>query len=500
MNAYCEALGIEAPRLESFPTNREVNTYTRLILALLERGGPMTLVEVADRFEEAGVAFFDRALLSLQRCKPGRAPVVRDGERYELDVRDREMESWLWRLGLRTSTAATPAPSASGRPEPPPLRNLSEPILIEELDEAWKETDISSWSAQRVALAVLDAHSGPLAPPDVVQFVSARTTLHRLRVDEPSFQKRNSGVAILADGTWSIADRSGDPFWSMRTAVRELIERNRKRALQRRAPEDIEESLRNWEAKVEAERLERAKLRRAILYAYPRTKPHCLALLDVAARAIETFVGDELERIPARLQDFDWVGAMEVRTLVRALGFEHGERLLIDLGPPRKTKQLDKGGRKLAITNELLIFGTCGISRAFGDESKLSGYLRAGEDTKLRRRLEASVKHLFAFYEYGRLHGYVRLRWGFLDETITAPWCAPLETILPELKKQALKSGAALEVVIGSAPGWSDPWSRAIVVHVNRNARSWHNNLLASDGVPIDDRLIQAARLVVPPP
>jgi hypothetical protein len=40
----------------------------------------------------------------------------------------------------------------------------------------------------------------------------------------------------------------------------------------------------------------------------------------------------------------------------------------------------------------------------------------------LHRRLEADAKALLALYQYGRLHGAVRLRWGFLDEMIPAPW------------------------------------------------------------------------------
>lgn len=69
-----------APRLEAFHAHPEANTYTRLIVALLERGRPMTLAEVANRFEEAGVADFLSTLLSLQRCKPARLPIVRDGD------------------------------------------------------------------------------------------------------------------------------------------------------------------------------------------------------------------------------------------------------------------------------------------------------------------------------------------------------------------------------------------------------------------------------------
>lgn len=55
-NAYCEALGIQVPRLEAARTNPDANYYSLLIVALLERGDPITLAEAAMRFEEAGVA------------------------------------------------------------------------------------------------------------------------------------------------------------------------------------------------------------------------------------------------------------------------------------------------------------------------------------------------------------------------------------------------------------------------------------------------------------
>jgi hypothetical protein len=55
-NAYCEALGIQAPRLEVARQSPDANYYSLLIVALLERGEPITLEEAARRFEEAGVA------------------------------------------------------------------------------------------------------------------------------------------------------------------------------------------------------------------------------------------------------------------------------------------------------------------------------------------------------------------------------------------------------------------------------------------------------------
>ena len=42
-NAYCAALGITAPRLEDAKSSPDANYYSLLIIALLERGVPMTL-------------------------------------------------------------------------------------------------------------------------------------------------------------------------------------------------------------------------------------------------------------------------------------------------------------------------------------------------------------------------------------------------------------------------------------------------------------------------
>ena len=66
-NAYCAALGIPVPRMEDALPSTDVNFYSLLLVALLERGAPMTLEDVAVRFEEAGVAPAREALASLKR-------------------------------------------------------------------------------------------------------------------------------------------------------------------------------------------------------------------------------------------------------------------------------------------------------------------------------------------------------------------------------------------------------------------------------------------------
>ena len=151
----------------------------------------------------------------------------------------------------------------------------------------------------------------------------------------------------------------------------------------------------------------------------------------------------------------------------------------------------------MTITTALLVRGSCGISQPFGDEKKMAGYLADGKHTALRRRLEADVKSLYALYQYGRLHGAVRLRWGFVDERLDAPWAHMGDQRLYLFKQAARDHGVELEAVWGSAPGWGDPWSRAKKVDVVEAPGDWWTSLVAEDGYAVEDAEVQAARLVV---
>jgi hypothetical protein len=184
-----------------------------------------------------------------------------------------------------------------------------------------------------------------------------------------------------------------------------------------------------------------------------------------------------------------------VRPVLRALCVDAGDRRLAELGPPQKTKTLNTSGRTLKITESMLIRGSCGIARPLGDGDKLETYLRDGRSMQLRRRLEADAQSLFAFYHYGRLHGAVRLRWGILDEMIPAPWVHPDELRLYGLKLQALEGETMLEVVIGNAPEWAEPWERAQLCRVVRDSLGYGMMLVDDEGFAVDDRDVQLARI-----
>ncbi len=382
------------------------------------------------------------------------------------------------------------------RPEPEPLPGDEAPLAVEELDEAWKGARLYSLSAQRMALAVLDAHGGgPMAPEDVVAFVADRTRWHTMRSDASKFRRRGCPVAVADDGRWRIAEDAEVALRSMRKAVRGRVEAARLRASARPDPLVIEAQVKAAERRRAAHAQKLAAMSRVLLVAFPAKAPRAVALLDVGRCAIETFVDEELEDVRRRIAGYDIVGAEDVRALLRALDVEADGRRLAELGPPQKSMTLDKRGRSLKITTKMLVQGSCGIGRPFGDPKKLGAYLAKGEETKLRRRLEADVKSLCALYEYGRLHGVVRLRWGFLDERIPAPWVHRDEPTLYDLKRAALETDQALDVVVGNAPGWADPWSRARRAFVIRDPSGWRTRLIDEDG-GIDEAEIQRARLV----
>lgn len=491
-NPYCEVLAIDVPRLEVAKDHPDANYYSLLIVALLERGEPITLEETAQRFEEAGVAPRVRSLASLKRCKPARPPIYRDGDLYALDPHDDEADLWAFRLGLRPHKTE---PFKIVEPEPGPLPSPDEPLTIEHLEEAWRDGIPNTWSAQRIAICVLDAHRRAMTSDAVLGFVRGRSQWDMVSEDSARYWRRGAAIRAHGDGLWEL-DVHHNAVPSARQAVRKRIEMARKWAHMRPDPAVIEANRKRIERQRRAHAEELARMRRVLLHAFPGKKPEALVLLDVQRRELSTFLGEEVAQATRRLADYDIIAGVDVRGLLRTLGFEPGERRLGELGPPQKTRRLNKRGRTLKITTTHLVQGSCGIGRPFGDKKALRRYLNERQYTQLRRRLEADAKSLFALYEYGRLHGTVRLRWGFLDEMLPAPWVQRDEPTLYNLKEQALERDLPLEVVVGNAPGWLNPWSRGQPAFVAKEPDGWRSWIVDEGGFLIDEAEIQQARLI----
>lgn len=502
-NHWCEALGIEPPNLGAVKDHREANTFARMLVALMERGAAMTLVEVADRFAEVGVAESTAALRSLQSCKPGRRPVHRDGDHYWLDPHDDELDLWVFMLGLRLPS--TP-PVQSVVFEPSPVLGDDVPLSVGELDKAFTDQNLEAWSARRLVLAVLDAHGQePVSPQLAMEFVCQRTTWHLLSEDSAKFRRKNSPIVVAEDGCWGLATDSGraqlvdEAMRTTRAAVRakvasiELLGAKYPTLLQ------YQEADRERRQRREASAREHALLSRALVVAFPAKQPSIVALLDVGNRTVETFVlteNAELPELRRRIESYDIVGAQDVRPLLQSLGFATESMRMSELGPPQKTITVDDWGRTLRLTTTLLVRGSCRIRKPFGDPKKMQVDLVKGAMTKLRQRLESDAKSLYAYYEYGRLHRGVRVRSGRLDEFIPASWAHRDETWLNDQKITALESGRCMEVVVGPAPDWLDPWAGSRRVQVERGQHGPGALWPVDGGKAIVDHDIQKARVV----
>jgi len=487
VNAYCHALGIEVPSLDVAKRSPDANTYALLLAALLEQGEPMTLKQVARRFDEAGVAPFDRALASLKRCRPGRPPIYRDGDCYALDPHDYETDLWAFRLGLRP-----PKVARAPRPEPGPLPSLDEPLTVAYLDEAWRSGIPHDWSAQRIAVCVLDAHDAKMRPDEALAFVYARDERTQLSADSAKYWRRRSAIRAGDDGSWEL-DRTHDAVRSARKAIVARLTTDRRWAHVRPDPVVLEANRKRRGHQREAQAEVLAQLRRVLVHSFPKGKPEAIVLVDVGQRALTTLVGSELATASERLAGYDFIGAVDVRALLRSLHVEPGERRLAELGPPQKTMQR-MGSPTLRLTTKLLVQGSCGISRPFGDPTIMRGYLHDAKLAKLRHRLEADAKSLFALYQYGRLHGAVRLRWGFDEEMIPVPWVHREEPTLFDLMNRAHERDVPLEVVHGAAPSFDDPWSRVQPASVVKDALTFDSWLVDVRGVGIDEDDVQLAR------
>ena len=140
----------------------------------------------------------------------------------------------------------------------------------------------------------------------------------------------------------------------MRRAIRKLAYP----VLRRRAEEATRTGeLETYEAKrkerEEQEARDAAKLRRAVIRVFPDSGAvKAAVILDVQERTLRTFVGDELPTFTRELAAYDVLVGLNPRETLHALGIEAGRQKLIDLKPPRKTRQLNRSGRKLTITTE----------------------------------------------------------------------------------------------------------------------------------------------------
>jgi len=487
-NRYCDTLGIPVPRVEEHLPGGVVKLFHTMAVALLERGGPMSLHQVVERLATAGLDTPSGLRVSLLKAWHGREPIVRnpDGS-FALAIRSHEMDWILLATGLR------PQPKVALPPPPvlPPLRGDDEPFAEDELRLVlqWPYTAISD---VRRAAAVLDAAGRPLTGPELDAFASRVLGEPRIGLTRSAHHWRGRMVREGPGGAFALV-AGPEELRDLRRKLRGLVRPAAERAAaEANTAARIEAYETAYLARQEREVVEAATLRRAIVRGLPAgAEPEAVGILDVRTREIRIFTPAERAAVVAALGEYDLLAGLDMRGLLLALGADPDRWEIADLGPPQKTWRLNRAGRTLRLTPELLMSGSLGISRPLADAAKVRGYVASGDRRRLAARLESDLKHLHAFYRYGTLHGCVRLRWGFVDAMLYVPWCHPGDPQLDDILREAVARGLPVDLVVGSAPGWEHPWARARRVYVEARDDGW----LYVDGRPEDPPVILAAEV-----
>ncbi|WP_437737310.1 hypothetical protein [Sorangium sp. So ce1335] len=403
-------------------------------------------------------------------------------------------------VGAATLLDEHPAPQL---PKPVLLGPDDVPLSTEEVEAAFRDRSVASLPWIQQAAAVLDARRTPMTAEEIETFLAGLTT-HREKLG-PRNRPGPSDLFLTDEDGRLTLNPVAPGLVAMRRAVRGLppavlVQRSRSQptaweegcAVRRVEPEPDAEARRNAEIEESAR-----TARRAVLRVVPSAAdPHAVAVLDVGRRSIQTFLGRDVAKLAGLLERFDVIAGLHIRDTLRAPGFDVDHCQVVDLEPPQKSRRLNRAGRMLQITPELLIAGTTRIRRPLGEPERVGRYLSEGDHWRLARRIESDAKALHAFYQYGVLHGALRLRWGFVDEMLATDWALPGDVSLHQRLKSAYEKDAVVDLVVGVAPGWADPWWRAhrvLIVDVRfpevvmtRNERG--------EKLPVATHEIQAAR------
>jgi hypothetical protein len=382
-------------------------------------------------------------------------------------------------------------------PAPPPI-DVASPLREEELVPLEEDRE-PRWSRRRLLLAFLDAAGGEAKLEEAVVELRSRFGLVSPRDLERALAEAPGVVDLGEDGVLRL-NRDHPSLAEVRLLLREPVERKAWEAKQKAAAEqrarvrDREEGVR---------RRERwrwyAAARKALVNPlFDGDRLLAAAVLDPDSRTFRHT--SEPDVLRGWVEGAEVVAGLDVRPTVERLGVDPNSRHLVDLGPPVRSRRLNRAGRTLRITPDLILRSTLDVSRPLGEPDRLARYAIEGSTTRLRRRLEADLKALWALYRYGQLHGCVRLRWGFLDEQLGVGWNEDWVPTLYRLLEEASETGRLVEVVAFHPPSWSDPWSRRRALRVERSDREWGTPFLLEAlpgdfGPPVESRDVFEARL-----
>jgi hypothetical protein len=495
-NRYCQRLGLPTPNLDVALGRSDVRVIHLMALAVLEAGGPLSIDAIAARLKQLALPPRLAAAAnpaSLRKAWHGQAPLVGDPHdgRFYLDLLADHEVHWI-------SYLADPRRLPSAPPQPQEYRSAAddEPLSQEEVDAALNDRTLYTYSTIRKAAAILEASGGgPLSLEEVNQ----RLALHGAyagQIDERAVGLWKSDlVAIEPDGRLRLNRTSLNVPGFRRDIRRMAASRLRQRADHAtfRAQQAEHEKRRADEERRAID--EARRIRRAVVHIVAvNSAPRAAAVIDAAARSSRLFIGDALSGLAGYLEEFEFLAGVDLRSSLRLLGLDPDRWWLAELRPTQRTfRPSEREAVKVSLS--AVVQATTGKGRVPGDTSVWESLLAARSTTRLAARLEQDAQALFALYEYGALHGGVRVRSRAGDSLLPVGWSMRGDAHVGDMVDAATRQWLPVQVVVGRAAELADPWPLArTVTIVERDRRALY--IREDDEVrPLDPADIRAIRL-----
>jgi hypothetical protein len=188
-------------------------------------------------------------------------------------------------------------------------------------------------------------------------------------------------------------------------------------------------------------------------------------MVDAAARNTRVFTGEQLQGLPAVLAEFDLLAGVDLRPSLKRLGLDPDRWWLAELRSAQRTFR--PGGRAAVdVTVPALVQATTGVRAAPAAAADWERLLAKRSTGQLEKRLAQDAAALFRLYEYGALHGAVRVRTRPGDDRLPVAWSLPGDAGFHEIVASAIRAWAPVQMVIGAPPPLADPWASATTVTI----------------------------------
>jgi len=495
-NRYCRRLGIPLPDLDAALTKPDLTLTHLLALALLEAGGPLALEAIAERLARLALPTRLAAAglpASLRKAWHGQPPVVRDpvDGRFYLDLLRHHDLRYLAYLANLVGATATPAGPADFRQPPDTV-----PLSAEEVDAAFRDRALYTYSSIRRAAAILDTSGGgPLSLAEISHRLVALGG-RGASIDERAITHWQSDlVATGPDGLLHLKVSSLDVPGLRRDIRRMASARLRQRAEADRA--------RAWRAQHQARRTEderrdveeARRARRALVHVVTVDGLPCAAaVIEVGTREQRLFIGGRLADLPDHLSAFDFLAGVDIRPSLRSVGVDPDRWWLAELRPTQRTFR-PADGSAVAVSLPVVVQATTGRRKVPAEAGVWPSLLDARSTTRLAARLGEEAQALFALYEYGALHGGVRARRRPSERLLPVAWSLRGDSDFASAVSASIRQWVPVEMVIGSPADLADPWPAAITVTIVEQDR---DRLFVREGEDVralDPADIRAIRL-----